>query len=134
MLGGMELVLASPIVSPIVSAIMSLVSTLYRLAGKVSKNEVNDAIVDTECTILSIIDQMNYANVKLTPQEQNDLRTEIVKLCRSFNFSNGQAKLVENILNLVRDELGVRMPVANKIHVHSGGCFQSRARDGYLNR
>jgi hypothetical protein len=131
MLGGMELVLASPIVSPIVSAIMSLVSTLYGLAGRnceISKSEVEDAIVDTECSILSIIDQRSY----LTALEKNDLRAEIVKLCRSFNFSRAQAKLVENLVSLVRKELGVTMPEAMKIHVR--GYFQSRARDGYLNR
>ena len=131
MLGGMELVLASPIVSPIVSAIMSLVSTLYGLAGRncgVLKSEVEDAIVDTECNILSIIDQRSY----LTALEKNDLRAEIVKLCRSFNFSRAQAKLVEKILSLVHDKLGVTMPVAMKIHVR--GYLQSRARDGYLNR
>jgi hypothetical protein len=131
MLGGMELVLASPIVSPIVSAIMSLVSTLYGLAGRnceISKSEVEDAIVDTECSILSIIDQRSY----LTNPEKNDIRVEIVKLCRSFNFSRAQAKLVENLVSLVRKELGVTMPVAMKIHIR--GYFQSRARDGYLNR
>ena len=131
MLGGMELVLASPIVSPIVSAIMSLVSTLYGLAGRnceIPKSEVEDAIVDTECSILSIIDQRSY----LTNLEKNDLRVEIVKLCRSFNFSRAQAKLVENLVSLVRKELGVTMPVTMKIHIR--GYFQSRARDGYLNR
>jgi hypothetical protein len=133
MLGGMELVLASPIVSPIVSAIMSLVSTLYGLAGRnceISKSEVEDAIVDTECSILSIIDERSYSY--LTALEKNDLRAEIVKLCRSFNFSRAQAKLVEKILSLVRDKLGVTMPVSMKIHIR--GYFQSRARDGYLNR
>ena len=68
---------------------------------------------------------------KLPPSLKNDIRTEVVKLCRSFNFSKNQARLVGRIIESIRNELKIEMPSSMKVHIR--GVLQSRARDSHHN-
>ena len=128
MFGGLELVVASPITIAVIQFFKSLVNY-----NGVYKQDVEDAITDVESAILYHIDRVRSGYGKeLSPSQKEDLRAEVVKFCRSYNFSNGQKKQVEKMIRLIQDELDVRMPSSLKIHVRS--LLQSRTRDSYLNK
>jgi hypothetical protein len=113
--------------SPILASISRLHRSLTNRNG-VTKDDVNDAIADLENSVLFHIDTGD----KLPPSLKNDIRTQVVKLCRSFNFSKHQAELVEGIIESIHNELNITMPSSMKVHIR--GFLQSRARDSHHNR
>ncbi len=113
--------------SPILASISRLHRSLTNWDG-VTKGDVNDAIADLEISVLFHIDTGD----ELPPSLKNDIRTQVVKLCRSFNFSKHQAELVKRIIESIRDELNIKMPSSMKVHIR--GFMQSRARDSHHNQ